>query len=106
MHKDTSDYAAVNGQSMARIMRGRKDYKKPKSFRSETDRLTSFFRLFKLMSKSIFYRIPGSDTTSDTLEFLAPATVAIQTEGEYKLLKNVEKIEIRKGEKCLKIIEI
>lgn len=105
-HKKTSDYAAINGRSMARVMKGREDYKKPKVFRSETDRLASFWRLFKLMFKSILFRIPGSDTTSDTLEFLNPAIVAIQTEGECKLFKDIKKIEIKKGEKCLKIIKI
>ena len=104
-HKDTSDYAALNGRSMARVMKGGEDYKDPKIFRSETDRLTNLWRLIKLMSKSIFVRTPGSETTGDIIEFLNPATVEIQTEGEWKKFENIKKIEIRKGEKCLKVIE-
>ena len=104
-HKKTSDYAAINGRSMARVMRGGEDYKKPKVFRSETDRLTNFWRLLNLMVKSIFHRIPGSETNGDILEFTNPATVAVQAEGEYHTFKNIKTIEIKKGSKCLKVIE-
>ncbi len=104
-HKDTSDYAALNGRSMARVMKGGEDYKDPKIFRSETDRLTNFWRLIRLMFKSVFVRTPGSETAGDTIEFLAPATVEIQTEGEWRKFENIKKIEIRKGKKCLKVIE-
>lgn len=104
-HPKTSDYAAVNGHYMARVMRGGEDYLKPKTFRSETDRLTNFWRLTKLMLKSIFHRIPGSDTTGDTLEFLQPANVELQAEGEYIKLENINSITIRKGTKCLKVIK-
>lgn len=102
--KKTSDYAAVNGRYMARVMKGGEDYKNPKIFRSETDRLTNFWRLFKLMFKSIFFRIPGSETKGDILEFFEPATVELQAEGEYKTLESVKTIEIRKSKKCLKVI--
>ena len=104
-HKKTSDYAAINGRSMARVMKGGEDYRNPKIFRSETDRLTNFWRLFKLMTKSIFHRIPGAETTDDLLEFTTPATVEIQAEGEYHTFKNIHTIEIKKGDKCLKVIE-
>ena len=104
-HKKTSDYAAINGRSMARVMKGGEDYKKPRIFRSETDRLANFWRLFKLMVKSIFHRIPGSETDGDVLEFTSPATVTIQAEGEYHTFKNIKTIEIKKGNKCLKVIE-
>ncbi len=102
--KKTSDYAAVNGHYMARVMKGGEDYKDSKIFRSETDRLTSFWRLLKLMVRSIFSRIPGSETKGDFLEFVEPATVELQAEGEYKTFENVKTIEIRKSEKCLKVI--
>jgi len=104
--KGTSDYAAVNGRYMARVMKGGDDYRKPKVFRSETDRLTKFWRLFKLMAKSIFVRVPGTETKGDLLEFMKPATVELQAEGEYRVLKDISKIEIRKAEKCLKVIEL
>ena len=103
-HKDTSDYAAVNGRYMARVMKGGEDFLKPKVFRSETDRLASFYRLFKLMLKSILKRIPGSDTKGDILEFTSPATFELQAEGEFKTFENVKKVEIKKAEQCLKVV--
>lgn len=102
--KKSSDYAAINGKYMARVMKGRNDYKDPKVFRSEVDKLTNFWRLFRLMFKSMLFRVPGSETKGDVLEFLNPATVEIQAEGEYKTFQNIKKIELRKGNKCLKVI--
>ena len=81
-----------------------KTTKKPKTFRSNAARLTSLCRFSSLMIKSIFYRVPGSETKGDKLEFLEPATVELQAEGEYKVFKNIKTIEVRKGEKCLKVI--
>lgn len=102
----TSDYAAVNGRYMARVMKGGEDYLKPDVFRSETDRLTNFWRLFKLMIRSMFFRVPGDETTGDVLEFVGPAEIEIQAEGEYKTFTNVKKVEIRKAKKCLKVMSL
>ena len=104
--KKTSDYAAVNGRYMARVMKGGEYYKDSRIFRSETDRLTSFWRLFKLMTKSIFVGVPGDETKGDVLEFMTPAVIDIQAEGEYKTFDGVKKIEVGKSEKCLKVIVI
>ena len=104
-HRKTSDYAAVNGRSMCRVMKGGEDYLRPMVFRSKTDRLTSFWRLFRLMARSILIRVPGAETTGDTLEFLKPSTVELQAEGEYKVFKDIKKIEIKKGEVCLKVVQ-
>lgn len=104
-HPKTSDYAAVNGRSMARVMRGGEDYLDPKTFRSETDHLTNFWRLIKLMTKSILHRIPGASTTGDVLEFAKPSTATLQAEGEHHVFKSIRKIEIKKGKKCLKVIQ-
>lgn len=103
--KKTSDYAAVNGRSMARVMKGGEDYRDPKHFRHETDRLANFYRLTKLMLKSIFSRIPGSVTSGDALEFIRPSTVTLQSEGESITFKNIKKIEIKKSKNSLKVIE-
>ncbi|MDO4747001.1 MAG: diacylglycerol kinase family protein [Candidatus Saccharibacteria bacterium] len=101
----TTDYAAVNGRSMARVMKGGEDYRDPTHFRHETDRLANFFRLAKLMLRSIFSRIPGTPTEGDILEFAHPANVTLQAEGESIKLEGINKIEIRKSKKCLKTIE-
>ena len=104
-HKKTSDYAAVSGRSMCRVMKGGDDYHDPKKFRSMTGRLTNFWRLSILMIKSILVRTPGKDTEGDVIEFINPSTVELQAEGEYRTFENIKKIEIKKGNKCLKVIE-
>lgn len=102
--KKASDYCALSGKSMCRVMKGGDDYLKPKVFRSMNRKLTSFPRLFVLMVKAIFARTPGEETTGDVLEFLEPATVELQAEGEYRVFKDIKKIEIKKGDKCLKVV--
>lgn len=103
--KKTTDYAAVNGRSMCRVMKGGYDYRIPKKFRSMTDRLANFWRLSKLMTISILARIPGCETEGDILEFINPATVELQAEGEYRIFKDVKKIEVKKASKPLKVIK-
>ncbi|MDO4399302.1 MAG: acylglycerol kinase family protein, partial [Candidatus Saccharibacteria bacterium] len=58
--KGISDYCALSGKSMCRVMKGGDDYLKPKVFRSENCRLTSLWRLTKLMVAAIFTRTPGT----------------------------------------------
>lgn len=91
-----SDYCALSGRSMCRVMKGGNDYLRPEVFRSENCRLTSFPRLFNLMAKSILFRVPGQETTSDTIRFKNPATVEIQAEGEYNIFKDITTITIVK----------
>lgn len=102
---DTSDYAALNGSFMARVMKGGDDYQDPRAFRSVTGRLTNLIRLTDLMVKSILRRVPGAETIGDVLQFDSPATVSIQTEGESQVFENVRKITIRKANKCFKAIQ-
>ena len=102
--KKASDYAAVSGKSMCRVMKGGDDFKKPYIFRSKALKTVSFPRLFILMAKSILHRTPGNDTKGDILEFKEPATVELQAEGEYQVFKDIKTIEIKKGNKCLKVI--
>lgn len=99
-----SDYVAVNGRFVSRVMKGRDDYLNPKNFQSEVEKITSFPRLFMFMAKSIMSRVPGNKTNGDLIEFLEPATVELQAEGEYKIFKNIHKIEIKKSEKYLEVI--
>ena len=103
--KKASDYAALSGKSMCRVMKGGNDWKKPYIFRSTALKTISFPRLFVLMVKSILHRTPGTDTKGDLLEFKEPATVELQAEGEYRIFKNIKTIEVKKGKKCLKVIE-
>ena len=85
-------------------MKGGEDYLKPKVFRSENCRLINFWRLAKLMTISIFKRTPGTETTSDLLEFLEPATIELQAEGEYKIFQDVKTILVKKPDQYIKVI--
>ena len=100
----TSDYIAVNGRYVARVMKGGMDYLHPKTFKSNIYCLTSFWRLFRMMATSILRRFPGLETQGDVLTFAQPSNITLQAEGECIPLKNVRKIEIKKADKYLKVI--
>ena len=102
--KNTSDYAAINGRFLARVLKSTPYYQNPHTFLHETDRLTNFWRLFKLITKSIFFRIANTETAYDKIEFLEPATIELQAEGEYQVFKNIKQIEIKKSDKYIKVI--
>ena len=104
MPKDVTDYVAVNGKSMARVMRGGRWCFGERVFLSETGRLGRFWRLVALMGRSVLARVPGKESEGDVLEFARPADVEIQAEGEYKKLEGVRKIEVRKSKKCLGVM--
>lgn len=99
-----SDYCALSGRSMCRVMRGGRDYLKPRVFRSAAYRLTSFPRLFILMARSILHRTPGTETTRDVIDFVAPATLELQAEGEYQIFRDIRQITVEKPGKYIKVI--
>ena len=100
----TSDYVAVNGRRMARVMRGADSYISPAEFRSGTERTVKFWPLIRLMIRSILMRVPGKETTGDKLEFTEPAKVEIQAEGEYRAFSGVKTIEVKKAKQYLRVI--
>lgn len=102
--KNTTDYVALNGKSMAGVMRGRNWSLKPRVFQSETAGLRKFSKLMTLMLKSMIYKVPGKETEGDILEFKDPAEIMIQAEGEYTRFAGVKQIEIKKAERCLNVV--
>lgn len=102
-HK-TTDYVAVNGKSIAKIIPGGDWYLKSDKFWSGTARLGSFFRLAWLGFRALTHHLPGHETMSDTLNFPESASIMIQAEGEYQQLSNISTIEIRKSARPLKVI--
>lgn len=104
MHRKTSDYCAINGKTMARVMKGGDWYLNAKTFRHQTGRLCNLWNLTRLMVRSIFKQVPGTETRGDVIEFINPAAVELQAEGEYKIFENVSKIEIKKSEQLIKCI--
>jgi len=107
MPSDTTDYAALNGRSMARVMKGGDWFLSPNEFWHKTGRFKSLWRLTRLMVPAILKRTPGSLARgTDVLEFLEPATVELQAEGEYRVFKDIKKIEIKKADQCLKAVTL
>ncbi len=96
-----SDYMAVNGRTVAKIMRGGKYYFQKESFLSYNGKMNQFFHLAWMMLRSLFCRIPGTESDYDCLVFRRPAKIMMQAEGEYKRLENVSMVEISKSKKAL-----
>ena len=103
-HAKVSDYAAMNGTSMCRVMKTKGCYQYSNKFVRLTGRLTSFWRLSWLMIRSIFVCTPHVEIEKDEIEFLNLATVELQAEGEYKIFKDISKIEVKKADKPLTLI--
>lgn len=102
--RGATDYIAVNGPTLAKLMRGGKYYKKPLEFRSTTVRLGGFWRLMGFMACSVLLRVPGKKTRGDIIKFKQRGNVMIQAEGEYEMLEGVKKIEVRKAKGGLKVV--
>ena len=100
----TTDYVAVNGKSVAQVMRGGRWYLDPQEFQGGVMRLGSFWRVGWMMLMSIFRRVPGETTRGDRLEFTAPSAVVIQAEGEHEELNGVERIEVRKARRGMRVV--
>ncbi len=102
-----SDYIAVNGKSLARVIRGRRNAFQPDVFARKIGKLTSFVRLVWFMAKGMLCRISGEEVLrEDTIEFIEPANVEIQAEGEYKKFENLKKIQIKKSKDFIKVISL
>jgi len=101
---DMTDYVAINGVSMAKLMRGGRWFLSEGEFLSETRSLKSFWNLTRLMVRSVLVRVPGKETRGDVLRFDEPAKVMIQAEGEYKKFDGVRTIEVRKARRPVKVV--
>ena len=96
-----SDYMAINGKSVAKMMRGGNYYLSKDDFLSCTGRMNRFWHLASMMLRSVFKRIPGKESTYDCLVFRRPSKMMFQAEGEYKMISGVSKVEIQKSKKPL-----
>lgn len=102
-----SDYIVVNGKSLARVIRGRKNAFSPEVFTRKVGKLTSFVRLVWFMAKGMLCRISGEEVLrEDVIEFIEPANVEIQAEGEYKKFEDIKKIQIKKSKAFVKVISL
>ncbi len=99
-----TDYIAVNGPRLADVMKGGDWYLEKDGFGSGTYQLRKFWNLFKFMWKSVFAKVPVAETKEDRLEFVQPASMEIQAEGEYQRLNNVNQIVVRKAKTGFKVV--
>lgn len=106
MSTKVTDYVAMNAPTMAGVMKGKAWLFKKRKFASATAKLGSFGNLVTLMARSILKQTPVYETNGDVLEFLEPGSVELHSEGEYERVKNVQKVEIRKAEKCLTVVKL
>lgn len=102
--KGATDYVAVNGKSVAKMIRGGRWFLDKEEFQGGVQNLRSFWRLAWFMARSILIRVPGSATQGDVLGFVRPATVMVQAEGEYKKFSDVDKIEVRKAVRAVRVV--
>lgn len=100
----TTDYIAVNGPTLAKVMRGNKQFLKPEGFRSTLAKLGGFGGLMWFMVRSVFFRVPGKKTDRDLVRFEKPSAVEIHAEGEYQRLEGVSEIEVRKAKRGMKVV--
>ncbi len=102
-----SDYIAVNGKSLARVVRGEKNAWSPNVFTRRVGKMTSFVRLVWFMAKGMLFHVTGDEVKKeDTLQFVKPADVEIQAEGEYKRFVGIKKIQIKKDSRFVKVISL
>lgn len=100
----TSDYMAVNGRTMAGIMRGGEWFLEQDNFLSSVQGLGNLCRLVKFMLVSMRRQVPGVVSERDVLEFAAPSMIELHAEGEYESREEVHKIEVKKANKTLRVV--
>ena len=102
--KNVSDYMAVNGKTVAKIMKGSNWFEREGEFLSMTGQMTKFRKLVPMMLRSVFKRIPGAESDYDCLVFPKVTEIMIQAEGEYKKISGVRTVEIEKVKKPLLVV--
>lgn len=96
-HDNLTDVLAVNGPIMAKIIRtGKNKYGDADFLRRDLD-VSGFAKNIPFLVASGLGHMPGTLTTSDELQFAAPATLPIQLDGEYTGLRDVSTLAIRKS---------
>ena len=105
-----SDVLFVNGETIAKLMKGGEYWQSPEEFYVSFGRLKGFFRLCAFMLKSMFTKVPGKKvaakaekTAEVKIDFSGPEEFEIQAEGEYRKVKAKELI-VRKSERGVKVV--
>ena len=103
--KGTTDYVAMNGESMAGLVPGGTWYKSKDQFWSGAMKNRSFWRMLVKFMKALEGKLPGSRTKVDVISFPEKCDVFVHTEGEGECLKDVSEIKIFKNGRGLRVIK-
>ena len=102
--KNSTDYVAINGASMAGVVPGGVWYRSARQFWSGMMRNRSFWRMLREFLISLGGQLPGKESKGDTLSFAEPCNVFVHAEGEGEELKDVSEISVLKSGKGLRVI--
>lgn len=102
----TTDYLAVNGPTLAQIIKGGSWWQDPETFASTLQRLGSFWAMSRFGLRSITKGLPLAQTKQDLIEFDAPSSVEMHVEGEFEYLTEVKQVEIKKSRRGIKVITL
>ncbi len=102
--KNSTDYVAMNGASMAGVVPGGVWYRSARQFWSGMMRNRSFWRMLRAFLVSLGGQLPGKESNGDTLSFAKPCNVFVHAEGEGEELKDVSEISVIKSGKGLRVI--
>ena len=102
--KNSKDYVAMNGASMAGVVPGGVWYRSARQFWSGMMRNRSFLRMLKSFLVSLGGQLPGKESRGDTITFAKPSNVFVHAEGEGGELKDVSEICVSKSGKGLRVI--
>ena len=99
-----TDILAVNGKSVAKIMKGdpKTAYSKDK-FIASVQNLRGFFGIAIFMAKSILFHVPGVRKKSLKIDFGKRTKVEIQAEGEY-VTKAMTTLKIYKSDEPVSMV--
>lgn len=92
-----TDYMAINGPTVAKMMKGGGWFEQKETFGSGLFGLGKFWRMVKFGLRSVRKGIPVRETVGDEVIFAQPSNVEIHAEGEYQRLEGVSCVEVRKG---------
>ena len=101
-----TDYLAVNGPTLAQIIKGGDWWRDRENFGSSLQRLGNFWAMSRFGLRSVTKGMPLVQTQQDVIEFDAPSSVQIHVEGEFEQLSDVKQVEITKSKHSIKVITL
>lgn len=104
--KKLTDYIAINGPRMAKVFRTNAELYRTPRFHQTTLNVARFICTSPFVIKSFFGHMPGTQKESDSFKLIKPEDIEVQTDGEYRLLKQVRRIEITKPHKHLNVVKL